>query len=167
MHYTAMFKALRQYAVLLTMSSLSPLVAADIVGGLLKDSVATFSDSYDLIFYSVKSALARDLREQRKAVRQESAVTNERIETYLESRGILNRRDRQPIARKDFAQMIFQRFDLPRGFFTKLFASPAWYYRDAVRAGLFNDSDQPEGTMSTREMLSVFTRAEELSRSLK
>jgi hypothetical protein len=162
-----MVKALRQYAILVIFSGLTQLGAADIVGGLLKDSVATFSDSYDLIFYSVKSALARDLRAQNLSVRQESAITNERIESYLESRGILNRRDRQPIARRDFAQMIFQRFDLPRGFFTKLFGSSAWYYRDAVRIGLFNDGDQAEGTMSTREMLSVFTRAEELSRSLK
>ena len=162
-----MLKALSQYAFLLILAIQTPLMAADVVGGLLKDSVATFSDSYDLIFYSVTSALTRDLREQRKVVRQETAVTNERIESYLESRGILNRRDRQPIARRDFAQMIFQRFDLPRGFFTKILGSATWYYRDAVRIGLFSDSDQPEGTMSTREMLSVFTRAEELSRSSK
>lgn len=162
-----MLKAVRQSALLLILSGLFQVAAADIVGGLLKDSVATFSDSYDLIFYSVKSALTRDLRAQNLAVRQESAITNERIESYLESRGILNRRDRQPIARRDFAQMIFQRFDLPRGFFTKLLGSSTWYYRDAVRIGLFNDSDPSEGTMSTREMLSVFTRAEELSRSLK
>lgn len=162
-----MLKALRQYAILLIFGGLTQLAAADIVGGLLKDSVATFSDSYDLIFYSVKSALARDLRAQNLSVRHESAITNERIESYLESRGILNRRDRQPIARRDFAQMIFQRFDLPRGFFTRLFGSATWYYRDAVRIGLFSHSDQSEGTMSTREMLSVFTRAEELSRSLK
>ena len=162
-----MQKALRQYVILIFFAVQAPLMSADIVGGLLKDSVATFSDSYDLIFYSVKSALTRDLRAQHSSVRQETAVTNERIESYLESRGILNRRDRQPIVRKDFAQMIIQRFDLPRGFFTKLFGSSAWYFRDAVRVGLFSDSDQAEGTMSTREMLSVFTRAETLSRTLK
>ena len=162
-----MLKASRQYALLLILAAQTPLFAADVVGGLLKDSVATFSDSYDLIFYSVKSALARDLRAQQLSLRQETAVTNERIESYLESRGILNRRDRQPIARRDFAQMVIQRFDLPRGFFTKLFGSASWYYRDAVRAGLFSDADQPESTMSTREMLSVFTRAEALSRSLR
>lgn len=152
-------------AVFVLTGTLSGLMARDVVGGLLKDSVATFSDSYDLIYYSVKSALTNDLREQRNAVRNESQITNERIELYLESRGILNRRDRQPIARKEFAQMIFQRFDLPRGFFTKLFGSSSWFYRDAVRIGLFSDADSPEGTMSTREMLSVFTRAEALSRS--
>lgn len=162
-----MWKALSHYVFLIMFALQSPLMAADVVGGLLKDSVATFSDSYDLIFYSVKSALTRDLRAQQLTVRQETAVTNERIESYLESRGILNRRDRQPIARKDFAQMIIQRFDLPRGFFTKLFGSSAWYYRDAVRIGLFSDNDQAEGTMSTREMLSVFTRAETLSRTLR
>ena len=162
-----MRSANRQIALFLILLLQAPLVAGDVVGGLLKDSVATFSDSYDLIFYSVKSALARDLRAQQLSVKQETAVTNERIESYLETRGILNRRDRQPIARRDFAQMVIQRFDLPRGFFTKLFGSASWYYRDAVRVGLFNDTDQPEGTMSTREMLSVFTRAEALSRSLK
>lgn len=162
-----MFHAARQYAIILVLTVTASLSSADVVSGLLKDSVATFSDSYDLIFYSVKSALSRDLREQHKSVRQESSVTNERIESYLESRGILNRRDRQPIVRRDFAQLVFQRFDLPRGFFTKLFGSANWYYRDAVQAGLFSNSDQAEGTMSTREMLSVFTRAEELSRTLK
>ncbi len=162
-----MLRVLRQYAILLISGSLLQLAAADVVSGLLKDSVATFSDSYDLIFYSVKSALTRDLRAQNLSVGQETAITTERIESYLESRGILNRRDRQPIVRKDFAQMIFQRFNLPRGFFTRLFATSSWYYRDAVRVGLFGDGDPAEGTMSTREMLSVFTRAEELSRTLK
>ncbi|MBL8033635.1 MAG: hypothetical protein JNJ69_08045 [Leptospiraceae bacterium] len=156
-------KKLALVAVLCTL--MTPLFAGDVVGGLLKDSVATFSDSYDLIYYSVRAALANELREQKKSVRTETSVTNERIEAYLESKGILNRRDRQPILRRDFARLIFQRFDLPRGFFTKLLDSPAWYYRDAVRAGLFSDSDAPEGTMSTREMLSVFTRAEQISRA--
>lgn len=145
--------------------AISPLTAGDVVGALLKDSVATFSDSYDLIFYSVRSALKRDLREQSKSVEKEATLTNERIDAYLESRGIATRRDRQPITRSDFARMIFQRFDLPRGFFTKLFGSSSWYYRDAVRAGLFSESDQSDGTMSTREMLSVFTRAEQMSRA--
>jgi hypothetical protein len=141
------------------------LAAGDVVGSLLKDSVATFSDSYDLIYYSVRSALTRDVREQRKSLQSEIGITNERIEAYLESHGIAIRRDRQPITRKDFAQLIIRRFDLPRGFFTKISGSPSWYYRDAVRAGLFSESDQSDGTMSTREMLSVFTQAEALSRS--
>jgi hypothetical protein len=149
-------------AVLLSTASLS---AGDIVGALLKDSVATFSDSYDLIFYSVRSALKRDLREQSKNIQSETALSNERIEAYLEAKGITSRRDRQPITRSDFARLIFQRFDLPRGFFTKLLGSSSWYYRDAVRAGLFTENDQSDGTMSTREMLSVFTRAEALSRA--
>lgn len=141
------------------------LPAKDVVGTLLRDSVATFSDSYDLIFYSVRSALQNDIKEQRKSVREEAALSNERIDAYLESKGIITRRDRQPITRSDFARMIFQRFDLPRGFFTRLFGTSSWYYRDAVRAGLFSENDTSDGTMSTREMLSVFTRAEQLSRA--
>lgn len=154
-----------KYLFYLAMVLGTTLSAADVVSRLLKDSVATFSDSYDLIYYSAKSALTSELHAQRQAVRSESALTSDRIETYLESKGIFSRRDRQPIARKDFAHMIFQRFDLPRGFFTKLIGSASWYYRDAVRAGLFNDGDAADGTMSTREMLSVFTRAEALSRA--
>jgi hypothetical protein len=141
------------------------LSAKDIVGSLLRDSVATFSDSYDLIYYSVRSALQRDLREQNRSLQNESALTNDRIEAYLESKGIVSRRDRQPITRSDFARMIFQRFDLPKGFFTRVFGTSSWYYRDAVRAGLFSEADQSDGTMSTREMLSVFTRAEALHRA--
>lgn len=157
---------IRIYLCVLALSGISTSLAGrDVVGSLLKDSVATFSDSYDLIYYSVRSALQKDLHEQNKAVQSEAQLSNERIEAYLESKGIVSRRDRQPITRSDFARMIFQRFDLPRGFFTKLFGTSAWYYRDAVRAGLFSDSDQSDGTMSTREMLSVFTRAEQLSRS--
>jgi hypothetical protein len=143
----------------------SQLMAADVVSTLLKDSIATFSDSYDLIYYSVRSALLRDAREQKYAVKSEFSVTNARIETYLESRGIYSRRDRQPITRKDFARIVFQRFDLPRGFFTKLLGTSSWYYRDAVNAGLFRESDQSDGTMSTKEMLSVFTQAEAQSRT--
>ena len=151
--------------ILCALAAVSPLAAGDVVGTLLKDSVATFSDSYDLIYYSVRSALKRDLREQSKSIEKEAALSNERIDAYLESRGIVTRRDRQPITRSDFARMIFQRFDLPRGFFTRLFGTSSWYYRDAVRAGLFSENDTSEGTMSTREMLSVFTRAEKLSRA--
>ncbi|HRP70121.1 MAG TPA: hypothetical protein PLY93_11365 [Turneriella sp.] len=143
----------------------SMLYARDVVGTLLKDTVATFSDSYDLIIYSLSAAIQRDLRAQKQSVLEETAATNERIEIYLESKGILSRRDRQPITRGDFARIVFQRFDLPRGFFTKLFETTSWYFRDAVRIGLFSENDTAEGTMSTREMLSVFTRAEALSRS--
>jgi hypothetical protein len=139
--------------------------AADVVGRLLKDTVATFSDSYDLLYYSLKSALRRDLREQAQAVQMTREITNERIEAYLEAKGILLRRDSQPITRRDFARILIERFDLPKGFFTRLTGSSGWYFRDAVRAGLFSESDAGEGTMSTREMLSVFTRAEQLSRS--
>lgn len=139
--------------------------AADVVGRLLKDTIATFSDSYDLLYYSVKSALRRDLREQAQAVQMAREATNERIEAYLEAKGLLLRRDSQPITRKDFARVLIERFDLPKGFFTRLTGSSGWYYRDAVRAGLFAETDAAEGTMSTREMLSVFTRAEQLSRS--
>jgi hypothetical protein len=141
------------------------LYGADVVSRLLKDTVATFSDSYDLLYYSLKSALQRDLREQAKAVQETRDATNERIEAYLEAKGILLRRDSQPITRRDFARILIERFDLPKGFFTRLTGSSRWYFRDAVRAGLFSETDAAEGTMSTREMLSVFTRAEQLSRS--
>ena len=139
--------------------------AADVVGRLLKDTVATFSDSYDLLYYSLKSALRRDLREQAQAAQVTRETTNERIEAYLEAKGILIRRDSQPITRRDFARILIERFDLPKGFFTRLTGSSSWYFRDAVRAGLFSEMDAGEGTMSTREMLSVFTSAEQLSRS--
>ncbi|GAB4425249.1 MAG: hypothetical protein OHK0011_06340 [Turneriella sp.] len=139
--------------------------AEDVVGRLLKDTVATFSDSYDLLYYSLKSALRRDLRDQAQAVQMTRETTNERIEAYLEAKGILLRRDSQPITRRDFARILIERFDLPKGFFTRLTGSSGWYFRDAVRAGLFSENDAGEGTMSTREMLSVFTRAEQLSRS--
>lgn len=143
----------------------NPVFGVDIVSRLLKDTVATFSDSYDLLYYSLKSALQRDLHEQASAVKIEREITNERIEAYLEARGIVLRRDSQPITRGDFARIVIERFDLPKGFFTRLFGSPSWYFRDAVRAGLFAESDASDGTMSTREMLSVFTKAEQLSRS--
>jgi len=139
--------------------------AGDVVSKLLKDSVATFSDSYELVVYSLKNALRRDIREQRQAIASEAALSTERIELYLETHGISLRRDRQPITRKDFAQLVIRRFDLPRSFFTRLFQSSSWYYRDAVRAGLFTANDAGESTMSTREMLSVFTHAEALARA--
>lgn len=152
--------------VLCTLSLGTPMLhARDVVGTLLKDAVATFSDSYDLIIYSLRSAVERDLRAQKQSVLDETAATNERIEIYLESKGILSRRDRQPITRGDFSRIVFQRFNLPRGFFTKLFETTSWYFRDAVRLGLFSEDATAEDTMSTREMLSVFTRAETLSRS--
>ncbi len=139
--------------------------AADVVGRLLKDTVATFSDSYDLLYYSLKSALRRDLREQVQSVELTREITNERIQAYLEAKGIVLRRDSQPITRGDFARILIERFDLPKGFFTRLTGSSSWYFRDAVKAGLFSESDAGDGTMSTREMLAVFTRAEQLSRS--
>lgn len=139
--------------------------AGDVVGSLLKDSIATFSDSYDLIYYSLKSAIASDMRSQKQALAAETAATNERIEAYLEAKGIMARRDRQPITRGDFARLLVERFELPRGIFTRILGTSSWYFRDAVRAGLFSSNDSADGTMSTREMLSVFTRAEALSRA--
>lgn len=139
--------------------------AADVVGRLLTDTVATFSDSYDLVCYSLKAALRRDLYDQAQAVQITREITNERIEAYLGAKGLLLRRDSQPITRKDFARVLIERFDLPRGFITRLTDSAVWYFRDAVRVGLFSAADSGEETMSTREMLSVFTRAEQLSRS--
>lgn len=153
------------YALLPMLVWVSPAFGVDIVSQLLKDTVATFSDSYDLLYYSLKSALQRDLREQASAMQIERDITTERIEAYLEARGIALRRDSQPITRGDFARIVIERFDLPKGFFTRLLGSPSWYFRDAVRVGLFSESDSSDGTMSTREMLSVFTKAERLSRS--
>lgn len=144
--------------------SLSSSGAADVVGRLLKDTVATFSDSYDLLYYSLKTAVVRDIKEQAQSVQITREVTNERIEAYLESKGIAVRRDSQPITRRDFARILIERFELPKGFFTRITGSSGWYYRDAVRAGLFSANDAGDDTMSTREMLSVFTRAEQLSR---
>lgn len=158
-------KYIRLGVALLWLSAAAKLAAVDVVGALLKDTVATFSDSYDLIYYSVKSALSRDLKAQKASVNETAAVTNERIESYLESRGIAVKRDRQPIQRKDFARLLMQRFDLPLSAFTRLFGTAGWYYRDAVRAGLFTEGEQGDETMSTREMLSVFSRAEALSRT--
>jgi hypothetical protein len=160
--------ALRSLSILLVLAvALMPQGAGaeDVVSRLLKDTVATFSDSYDLLYYSLKSALSRDLREQARSVQVTREITSERIEAYLEAKGILVRRDSQPITRKDFARILIERFDLPKGFFTRLTGSSSWYFRDAVRAGLFADTDASDGTMSTREMLSVFTRAEQLSRA--
>jgi hypothetical protein len=160
--------ALRSLSILLVLAvALMPQGAGaeDVVSRLLKDTVATFSDSYDLLYYSLKSALSRDLREQARSVQVTREITSERIEAYLEAKGILVRRDSQPITRKDFARILIERFDLPKGFFTRLTGSSRWYFRDAVRAGLFADTDASDGTMSTREMLSVFTRAEQLSRA--
>lgn len=157
---------MRKYLkIILLCTFVSTVSAGDVVSKLLKDSVATFSDSYELVVYSLKNALRRDIREQKQAIATEAAVSTERIELYLETHGISLRRDRQPITRKDFAQLVIRRFDLPRSFFTRLFQSSSWYYRDAVRAGLFATSDAGESTMSTREMLSVFTHAESLSRA--
>lgn len=153
------------YALLPMLVWVSPAFGVDIVSQLLKDTVATFSDSYDLLYYSLKSALQRDLREQASAMQIERDITTERIEAYLEARGIALRRDSQPITRGDFARIVIERFDLPKGFFTRLLGSPSWYFRDAVRVDLFSESDSSDGTMSTREMLSVFTKAERLSRS--
>lgn len=151
-------------AIFFALFTFLPVFSGDIVSGLLKDSVATFSDSYDLIYYSVRSALAREGRQKGEAIQAEIKATNERIEGYLVSRGITLSRDRQPISRADFAKLVIKRFELPKGFFTDLLGGANWYFRDAVRAGLFSETDQSDGTMSTREMLSVFTRAEALSR---
>lgn len=142
----------------------SPIFSKDIVSRLLEDTVATFSDSYDLIYYSLKSAVTKDLREQSQSVKNTHEYAKERVEEFLESRGISIRRDSQPITRSDFAKLLIERFNLPTGFFTRLLGTKSWYFRDAVRVGLFSENDAPSGTMSTREMLSVFTRAEALSR---
>jgi hypothetical protein len=158
-------KYIRIAILLFWLTAPAGLSAVDVVGALLKDTVATFSDSYDLIYYSVKSALVRDLKAQKSTMQETASVTNERIESYLESRGISVRRDRQPIQRKEFARLLMQRFDLPLSAFTRLFGTSGWYYRDAVRSGLFSEDERGDETMSTREMLSVFSRAEELSRS--
>jgi len=151
-------------AILIPIALASSLAGADVVSTLLKDSVATFSDSYDLIYYSVKNTLAREAKSKSESIQAEFRTTNERIEEYLLRRGVALNRDQQPITRADFAKLVIKRFELPRSFFTGLFGSASWYFRDAIKAGLFAEADQSDGTMSTREMLSVFTKAEAASR---
>ncbi|MCX7631885.1 MAG: hypothetical protein N2Z22_00980 [Turneriella sp.] len=136
----------------------------DIVRRLLSDSIATFSDAYDLVYYSLAGSFRQDLAEQAKHIILTQEVAAEKVQQFLSARGILLRRDGQPITRKEFAKILIERFDLPKGLFTRLLGSTSWYFRDAVRLGLFATGDKAEETMSTREMLAVFYRAEALHR---
>ena len=141
----------------------STVSANDIIRKLMKDSVATFSDAYDLLTYSLKAIpphlKQKTFNEQNDLQRSEQAT----IETYLSLRGIQNR-ENQPITRAEFAKTILKRYDLKTGFFTKLFGTPSLYFDDAVHLGIFTPEERGSDPLTTRELLNAFNRAESISR---
>ncbi len=132
--------------------------ARDIFSELMRDSVATFSDASELMYYSVKALVVR----QKKADDKLTAAEQQEAQRLLAEKGILLENKNQPIHRSAFARTLIQRFNLSTSFMTDLFRADVLYYRDALRLGLFDDNLPADATLTTRELLRAYLKAESL-----
>lgn len=147
---------------MLAIFSFGTLSARDIISSLMKESVATLSDAADLIYYSFKSIGSPS--KQKDPVVSEINESPENITKFLQEKGIDLPSDNQPITRQELAKILIKRFNLKTSLKTDIFGAAGDYFRDAVRLGIFTDNGTGNESLSTRELLNAFLRADSLGR---
>lgn len=149
---------------LLALSVVAPVSARDVISSLLKDSVATLSDAADLIYYSFKSIGSGSGKEVADLKKSEEGQSPENVTRYLQEKGINLPKDNQPISRQQFAKILIQRYGFKTSFKTTIFGRASDYFHDAVRLGIFSTSSLGHESLSTRELVNAFLRADAIGR---
>lgn len=122
------------------------------------DSVATVSDAAELMYYSALSLFKNQKENNPNYTEQRE------MELWLKERGIQIEAKNQPIRRGTLARALIERFQLAKSFFTQIFGFESLYYKDAVRLGLFSEDLPSEATLTTRELLQAYLKAESLQK---
>ena len=168
------FRNQRNIAVIslcLFFTSFGGLHAKDIFSNLFENSIATFGDAAEMLYRSFnvvemsKNRKRRAMLEKR-AAEQEHSANSEEMLAFLKAKGIQVSLLGQPMAKKDFAKLLFQRFpSLPRSFLTKSLGFGSLYFQDAKELKIFSQSEAAEETLTAKHMLSSFLKASRLVRS--
>lgn len=154
--------------VLLLFIGSNNLYSEDLIKELMKDSIATFHDAGRLLYYSVVSITHADTSKKPvKKLKKKKKVDLEKIspeemKNELKKRGIEIPLDNVPIKRKEFARTVVKAFYLSKSFLTSLIGTDDMYFQDAVSLGLFPRESSGDENLGTREMLSVYLKADSL-----
>ncbi|MDH5718209.1 MAG: hypothetical protein OEZ22_11320 [Spirochaetia bacterium] len=148
---------------------LNNLIAKDVFTDLMKESVATFWDAAKLIYHSfnpieyIKNREFEKERENNLSENQKNNLSVDEVKKYLLEQGFEIPTDNQPITRKQFAKTLLTRFELPTSLFTDIFGTDNMYFSDAIKLGIFSSNLNGNESITTRELLQSFIRAENIS----
>ena len=152
--------------------SFGGLHAKDIFSNLFENSIATFGDAAEMLYRSfnvveMSKNRKRQAMLEKRAAEQETSANSEEMLAFLKAKGIQVSLLGQPMAKKDFAKLLFQRFpSLPKSFLTKSLGFGSLYFQDAKELKIFSKSEAAEETLTAKNMLSSFLKASRLVRSL-
>ncbi|MDH5719799.1 MAG: hypothetical protein OEZ13_04165 [Spirochaetia bacterium] len=150
----------------LTLAFTTQVSAKDFLSDLMKEGVATFLDTAKLIYYSfnpVDYVNNSDSNKDNEENSNNQEPNEDDLKKFLEEKGIPLPTDEQPITRKQTAKTMMIRFDLPISLLTRIFGTENMYFSDATKLGLFSSGVYGDENMTTRELLSIFLRAEKIS----
>lgn len=161
----SMRASLRKIAIATVLATLTaPLSAEDIFSRLMKDSVATFSDAGHLLYHSMKSLASSDKKQKAYQSKEFQSLHMRRneIRAFLLERGYDINLTQKPITKKAFSKALIDHFNLKTGLLTSIFKSESFYFDDAVKLGLFSREAVGDSPLTTREMVKVYFKAENL-----
>ncbi len=145
------------------------IMTKDLVPSLFENTVATFTDaaemlyrSFNIVEMSKKRRISDKLRE--KSAKENLDISPAEIRSFLKRKGISALLLSQPMLKKDFAKLLFQRFtNLPRGFLTRSLQFKKLYFNDAQGLKIFSRSDFAEETLTLKDMFGSFLKASKIS----
>ncbi len=156
--------------VLVTILSFN-LGAKEFFSGLFENSIATFTDAAKMLYHSFNIAeMSKNYKRQnfyrQKSSKKKENVSLQEIYQFLQEKGIDASLLSQPMAKKNFARLLFQRFKkLPKSFLTQNLEFEILYFRDAQNLGIFGGTELPKGTLTVKDMLNSFLKASHLASS--
>ena len=145
--------------------AVSSVSSKDLLSGIFGNAVATLGDAAELLYNSFhlkKMAQNKkrqdDLKKGNKHYQKENSIG---LKEYLKKSNI---NTSQPISKQDFAKLLFERFaNLPVSFLTATLKFNSLYFKDAQKLNIFKSNDVGKETLTKREMLAAFLKADQLS----
>ncbi len=137
---------------------------ADFFQKMFGNTIATFTDVAKMIYYSFHPReMMNNKREQENHLKRKNRLPLQEIRSYLKSQGIDIPLNSRPIARQEFATILFQRFKFKKSFLTRMLKTDYFYFRDAKDIGIFDKNDSGNDTLTTKEMLKAYFKAFEFT----
>ena len=149
----------------------SQMLAKDLVPHLFENTIATFTDASEMLYRSfnlMEMSRKKKISDQFKvkSAKQNIQVSPEEIQSFLTSKGIDASILSQPVAKEEFAQLLFQRFKgLPKSFLTQSLQFKKLYFHDAQSLKIFSSVDLAKETLTLKDMFASFLRAAKLADS--
>ena len=143
-----------------------PVSTKDILTRIFSNTVATFGDAVELLYNSFHlKRIAQNKKRQEELRKKNEQAWQQRSELTSLNRYLKKNKINisQPISKQDFAMLLFERFTmLPVSFLSKTLQFNSLYFRDAKKLNIFKSTDLPEETLTVKEMVNAFLKANQL-----